>query len=105
MLRLPPFTFRQARDLREAADILAGEGPDCRLVAGGTDLWPNMKRRHQKARTVVSLMGVRELAGISNGDGLTLGATTVLDDVARSAVVRQRYPALAKAVASISSLR
>ncbi len=103
MLRLPPFTFRQARDLREAADILAGEGPECRLVAGGTDLWPNMKRRHQKAQTVVSLMGIEGLAGISNGDGLTLGATTILDDITRNPLVRERYPTLAKAVASISS--
>jgi 4-hydroxybenzoyl-CoA reductase subunit beta len=103
MLRLPSFTFRRAGDLAEAAQILAGEGPDCRLVAGGTDLWPNMKRRHQKARTVVSLMGIEGLAGISNGDGLTLGATTLLDDVARSPRVRARYPALAEAVASISS--
>ncbi len=103
MLRLPPFTFLQARDLREAAEILAGEGPDCRLVAGGTDLWPNMKRRHQKARTVVSLMGIQGLAGVSNGDGVALGATTLLDDVANSPLVRDSYPALAKAVASISS--
>ena len=103
MLRLPPFNFRRAGNLREALDILAGEGPDCRVVAGGTDLWPNMKRRHQKARTVVSLMGVEELGGISNGDGLTLGATTRLDQVARDELVRDQYPALAKAVASISS--
>ena len=48
-------------------------------------------------------MGVPELAGISNGDGLSLGATTILDDVATSELVRSHYPALAKAVASISS--
>ena len=103
MLRLPPFQFRQAADLREACEILAGEGPDCRLVAGGTDLWPNMKRRHQKAKTVVSLMGIAELSEISNGAGLTLGATTILEDIAQSGLVRDRFPAVAKAVASISS--
>ena len=40
------------------------------------------------ARTVVSLMGIGELAGIANSDGLTLGATTILDEVAGSALVR-----------------
>lgn len=103
MLRLPPFTLRQPTELDEAARILAGEGPACRLVAGGTDLWPNMKRRHQKADTVVSLMRIAELGGISNGDGLRLGATTLLDDIATDRAVRHRYPALARAVASISS--
>ncbi len=103
MLRLPAFDYRVPRSLEEAAAILAGEGPDARLVAGGTDLWPNMKRRHQTARTVVSLMALPELAGISANGSLALGATALLDDVARHPEVRRRYPALARAVLSISS--
>ncbi len=106
MLRLPPFELRRARSLTEAAEVLAGEGPRVRLVAGGTDLWPNMKRRHQQASTVVSLMAIPELRGITDDgtDGaLRIGATTVLSEVAASPSVRRRYPALARAVESISS--
>ena len=104
MLRLPPFELQRPRTAAEAIRVLAGEGPAARVVAGGTDLWPNMKRRHQQARVVVSLTGIDELAGISNGHGeLRLGATTVLADVEGSAAVRERFPALARAVASISS--
>jgi len=103
MLRLPPFSFRQPTSLEEVCATLAGEGPDCRLVAGGTDLWPNMKRRHQSAATVVSLMSVPGLDGVSNGDGLRLGATTALDAIVRNDRVRHDYPALATAIASISS--
>ena len=103
MLRLPSFDFRIAPSLDEAAAVLAGEGPAARLVAGGTDLWPNMKRRHQSARTVVSLMGLPELREIAANGELRLGATAILDDVARHPEVRRRHPALARAVASISS--
>jgi 4-hydroxybenzoyl-CoA reductase subunit beta len=107
MLRLPAFHFRAARSLAEAAAILAGEGAGeggpVRCVAGGTDLWPNMKRRHQKARTVVSLMRIRELHGIGNGAELRLGATTTLTEIEESPLVRGRYPALAQAVRSISA--
>jgi 4-hydroxybenzoyl-CoA reductase subunit beta len=103
MLRLPHFSFRLPATLDEVATILNGEGPGCRLVAGGTDLWPNMKRRHQKADTVVSLMRVPHLAGIKNGSGLTLGATTILSDITRDLHLRKNFPALARAVASISS--
>ncbi|HEX5758132.1 MAG TPA: FAD binding domain-containing protein [Thermoanaerobaculia bacterium] len=107
MLRLPRFRFLRPRSLAEAAAMLAGEGAGegrpVRLVAGGTDLWPNLKRRHQKAGTVVSLMAVPELAGIRANGALHLGATTILDDLARHPAVRGRYPALARAVASISS--
>jgi 4-hydroxybenzoyl-CoA reductase subunit beta len=103
MLRLPQFKFVQARTLNEAAAILATEGEIVRLVAGGTDLWPNMKRRHQKAQTVVSLMGIPGLAGFAVNGGITVGATTLLDDIVRHPAVRERYPAFATAVQSISS--
>jgi len=115
MLRLPPFDFRPARSLEDAAALLAGEGAAegrARLVAGGTDLWPNMKRRHQKADTVIGLSTVPELRGISGGhsaggnsDGgeLRLGATATLAEVAAHPAVTARWPALARAVRSISS--
>ncbi len=103
MLRLPPFELHQPKTLAEAARILAEEGPAARAVAGGTDLWPNLKRRHQKAEQVVSLAGIEALRGIhANGD-LTLGAMETLTDVERHPVVRARYPAFAEAVAWISS--
>lgn len=108
MLRLPPFQFRVAKTLNEAADILVSEGAaehedNVRLVAGGTDLWPNMKRRHQKARTVVSLMSVPGLQGVDVNGDVRIGATTILEDIVRHEAVRERYPAFARAVASISS--
>lgn len=107
MLRLPQFQFFRARTIEEAAAILVGEGAAegqlVRLVAGGTDLWPNMKRRHQKARAVVSLMGIPGLAGFGVNGGITIGATTLLDDIVRHPAVRDRYPAFAAAVQSISS--
>jgi 4-hydroxybenzoyl-CoA reductase subunit beta len=105
MLRLPSFSFRQPRSLEEALAILEGEGSGARLVAGGTDLLPNMKRRHQQAATLVSLMAVPGLSGVvdGNGSGLRIGATTTLSAVAEDGTVRGRYPALARAVESISS--
>jgi 4-hydroxybenzoyl-CoA reductase subunit beta len=102
MLRLPPFRFVQAQNLAEAASVLAGEGT-VRLVAGGTDLWPNMKRRHQKATTVVSLMGIPDLAGVQVNGEIRIGATTLLADIAAHPAVAERYPALRRAVESISS--
>jgi len=102
MLRLPQFNFVHARTLEEAASVLSGEGL-VRLVAGGTDLWPNMKRRHQQATTVVSLMGIPGLAGIDVNGEVHIGATTLLSDVVAHPAARERYPAFAAAVQSISS--
>jgi 4-hydroxybenzoyl-CoA reductase subunit beta len=108
MLRLPSFRLLQPASLAEAASMLAGEGPGARLVAGGTDLWPNLKRRHQKADTVISLAGIEELRGVRANGGsangaVRVGAMTTLTDVERHAAVRERFPAFARAVGWISS--
>ena len=103
MLRLPPFRFVAPRSVDEAVALLAAQGSSARLVAGGTDLWPNLKRRHQKAETVVSLMAIPELRSIEANGEVALGGTALLDEVLRHPAVRIRYPALGRAVASISS--
>jgi 4-hydroxybenzoyl-CoA reductase subunit beta len=74
MLRLPWFEHRAPRSVAEAAKILAGEGSDAMLIAGGTDLLPNMKRRHQSPKVLVSIRNVRELKVLNGsfGAGLTL---------------------------------
>lgn len=74
MLRLPSFEFHAPRTIQEAAALLAEDPARTKLVAGGTDLWPNLKRRHQTAARVVSLRRVPEIQGICEtpaGDSLS----------------------------------
>lgn len=102
MLRLPPIRLESPATLREAGKLLA-KG-NTRLVAGGTDLWPNMKRRHQKAGTVVSLKRIPGLDTIdAAGTDVRIGAMATLANIIRDAGIRERLPAFAKALASISS--
>ena len=56
----------------------ADAGPDAMFVAGGTDLYPNMKRRHQEPKTVISLMGIPELRRF---ESTTLGACLTLSEL------------------------
>ena len=102
MLRLPPIKLESPATIKDAAKSIA-DG-NTRIVAGGTDLWPNMKRRHQKAETVVSLMSIPNLDTIDSGDpDIRIGATATLSNIIRDDNVRERFPAFASAVASISS--
>jgi 4-hydroxybenzoyl-CoA reductase subunit beta len=104
VLRLPPIKLETPATVQDAAKAVAAAGGNARLVAGGTDLWPNMKRRHQKAETVVSLMSIPELDSMdSAGANILLGATTTLANIIRNHAVRERLPAFAQALASISS--
>lgn len=104
MMRLPWFGFHAPRSVAEAARILAGEGPQTMLIAGGTDLVPNMKRRHQAPKTLVSLRRVEELKSVSNGSGLKLGAGLSLTEVVDSDKVRAHYTGLYQAAAQVATV-
>jgi len=100
MMRLPWFEFRAPRSVAEAAKILAGEGPQAMLIAGGTDLIPNMKRRHQSPKTLVSLRRVAELKK-SNG---ALGAGLTLSELVHDAAIREKYRGLWQAAAQVATV-
>ena len=64
-------------------------GPEAMFVAGGTDLYPNMKRRHQEPRTVISLMAIPELGKMESenvGTCVTLTALSNFPSFQRSAI-------------------
>jgi len=105
VLRLPDFTFKRPSTLREAAEILAGEGPRAMLVAGGTDLWPKMKRRQMEPRVVVGLRHLNDLRSVAGSPetGLRLGPNVTLSELERNPMLVARYAAVAEAARSISS--
>jgi len=81
MMRLPWFEHRAPESVQEAARILAGEGANAMLIAGGTDLLPNMKRRQMAPKILVSLRKITEL----KKNGSVLGAGTTLTEIIRKA--------------------
>ncbi|MBI3630628.1 MAG: FAD binding domain-containing protein [Candidatus Rokubacteria bacterium] len=105
MLRLPPFRYLGARTVGDALKYLHDHGPEAMLVAGGTDLYPNMKRRQFEPRVLVGLRGIRELAGVGGSarDGFGLGSQTTLTRVAEHPGLREHFPALATAAGLVSS--
>src|SRR5213083_915252 len=78
MLRLPFFSYLQPKSLAEALRMKRDAGPDGMFVAGGTDLYPNMKRRHQEPKTVISLMAIPELR---RADNRVIGAAVTLTEL------------------------
>ncbi len=103
MMRLPRFRYLAPRTVEEAARVLAGEGPTALLIAGGTDLLPNMKRRQQVPRTLVSLRRVEDLRRARNGSRLVLGAGLTLTELVRNAALRAQYAGLWQAAAQVAT--
>ena len=105
MLRLPKFRYLQPTSLADALRMISDEGPDAAFVAGGTDLYPNMKRRQQTPKVVIGLAQLDELR-TSRGkpaDGLVLGAGLTLTEVAEDRRIQDAYPVVAKAAELIST--
>src|SRR2546428_1816964 len=105
MMRLPKFEYRVPRTVAEAVKIIGDAGPEGQFVAGGTDLYPNMKRRQQTPRTVISVMRVPELNQIS-GDGksgIRIGASVTLTDIVEHPLINRDYPVVAHAARTIST--
>ena len=104
MLRLPEFRYLAPTSLDEAATLLAEHGGDALVVAGGTDLYPNMKRRQQEPSIVIGLRSVNGLRGISRSDGaLRIGPMTSLHELAADPVVQKELPALGSAAGLVST--
>jgi 4-hydroxybenzoyl-CoA reductase subunit beta len=104
MLRLPDFNYVRPRTLREATKLLADLGGDAMLVAGGTDVYPKMKRGQFTPNHLISLRALRELKGIHQSkDGLWIGAGESLTLVSNHPLIAKHFPALAHAAESVST--
>lgn len=105
MMRLPPFTYLVPREIRDAVKMMGDAGPDGQFVAGGTDLYPNMKRRQFTPKTVVSvrkLAPLHEISGDGKG-GVRIGAGVTLTDICEHPVINRDYPMVAAAARLIST--
>jgi 4-hydroxybenzoyl-CoA reductase subunit beta len=100
MLRLPRVRYLEPRSAREAATLAAELGPRALFVAGGTDLYPNLKRRQFEPEVLIGLSQLAELRGV---DGSRLGALTTLAEAAGDGGLRQAHPGYAEAAGLVSS--
>jgi len=104
MLRLPSFQVESPDSLEAATALLAEHGEGAVVIAGGTDLVPNMKHELFTPELVVSLANIEALRGIRReSDGtLVIGAMTPLVEVAESEDVLAQAPALAQAASLVA---
>jgi 4-hydroxybenzoyl-CoA reductase subunit beta len=102
MLRLHEYAYHRPATVAEAAALLAGNPGRAMLIAGGTDLMPNMKHGLFTPAHVIALKQIEELHGIAERDGeLVIGAAESLTSVSRHPAV-QRFTALARAAGSVA---
>jgi 4-hydroxybenzoyl-CoA reductase subunit beta len=105
MLRLSPFEYYSPTTLGQALKILAQQRLQAMVVAGGTDVYPKMKRRQFQPKALISVRGIKRLTGIqgSKNKGFIMKSGTTLTEVAQHSVLRKTYPGLTEAISLIST--
>lgn len=102
-MRLPHFEYHLPKSLKEAISLLSQHKGEAQLLAGGTDLLVRMKQRVATPRYVVDLKAVPGLDYIKDRKGLRMGTLTPLHAIENSAIVKEKFPALALAASKVAS--
>jgi carbon-monoxide dehydrogenase medium subunit len=101
------FELVQPRSVDDSLKILAERGGQAKVVAGGTDLLPQMKNGQVKPPCVVDLSGVGALRALerADGHGLRIGASVTARELELHPHVRSAYAALAESGALVGSVQ
>ena len=104
---LPRFEFVEPETFEEVSQIVEKNRGDAVLIAGGTDLLVNMKKKTIRPGILISLEKINSLKQINYSDpeGLTLGSMVTINELSGNPLIRQKFPLLSIAAAKIGSLQ
>lgn len=102
---LPSFEFIEPTSVKQVCSALHQSTGKAKVIAGGTDLLVNMKKKLIKPEAIISLAKISRLKEISysDGNGLKMGSLVTMTELAESRVVVDKFPALAKAASKLGS--
>ena len=102
-MKPPAFDYSRPESLDEALDLLAGFGPDAKVLAGGQSLLPLLSMRLAAPARLVDVNRLAEFAYVRSGpDAVRVGALARHAALLRDAGAREHQPLLAEAVAAVA---
>lgn len=89
----------------EAVSLLSEYGEKSRIVAGGTDILVQMKKRDTLPEYLISIEGIRGLDYIvyDKEDGLRIGPLTPISSIEKSSLIKNKYHALYQAAGKMAT--
>lgn len=101
---IPAFELFQPTSLEDALALKRRYGKASWALAGGLDSLDWFKDRIKRPDVVIDLGGVPELSGVrADGDGIEIGATTTLTEVAENSDIQSRFGILADAASKVAT--
>ena len=100
------FDYFSPKNMDEAFDLLIKYGNDAKLMAGGTDLIPQMKNEEINPKVVIDLKRIPDLNHItSNGKQVKIGACVTIREIEISSLIQQSLKTVAEAASQIGSVQ
>ena len=100
------FELALPRSVDEALRVLSERASEAKLLAGGTDLLPQLKNGLLKPAWVVDLSGVERVRTLrSDSGGLRVGAAVSARTLERDATTQKTYTSLAESGALVGSVQ
>ncbi len=101
---LPKFDFHEPATVAEACQVLAEYGVKAKVLAGGTDLMVNMKKKLLSPEQLVSVSRIEELKKLDSASGaLRIGAGFTVADIAASEAIAKNWSALCSGAKALGS--
>src|SRR6266568_885171 len=100
-MKPPPFEYHMVGSVDEAVSLLAEYGDEAKVLAGGQSLVPLLALRLARPEHLIDINGIGELATVSDGGRLAVGALLRHRVAERSSTVRAANPLLADALGLI----
>jgi len=85
--------YAKPNTLKEALDLIAKLGDDCKILAGGHSLIPVMKLRLNDPENLVDISQLEELKGIHENDNeITIGACATHGEIMNNVALKKHAP-------------
>ncbi len=96
------YEFYSTGSLEEALEYISVKKGSCKIIAGGTDLMPSLRREEIHPDCILNIMEVEGLRGIrETGDEIRIGSTTTFTEIIESDLLNRYLPLLVQAASSV----
>lgn len=100
------FEYHAPVSLDEAVELLERYGKEAKILAGGTDLIPQIKQRQAEPKHIINIKRIPELACIKETDGgMGIGALAKLRAIERSPLMKEKLLLLVEAAETVGSVQ
>jgi CO/xanthine dehydrogenase FAD-binding subunit len=98
------FEFYTPKTISEALGYLSDKGNRCKIIAGGTDLIPALRREEVRPSHVMNILEIEQLRGVSEEkDSIRIGPATTFTEMTRSGIIKQHLPLLIEAASLVGA--